>query len=213
MGCAGSTTCRWANLWDELRILTIRWCSFSKELVPLNLDRLQSWVDQGRIDASRPITIRELGQSRCVCNIRDGVKLLSRGFEQLRSPLNVVVSQASAGAIAAIEKAGGSVMTRFYTPFAIKRILRGRTDPVISLKSPRAEGQAFLKTGFMPRLPDPTSRKDIEYYRDPVHRGYLSYQIAEGQGPSLFFKTPGTGTVGKRKTKGKRAQAGENKLF
>ena len=191
----------------------IRLCSFSEEMTPLNLDRLQSWIDQGRIDPSRPITIKELGQSRCVCNITDGVKLLSRGSDQLRSPLNVIVSRASAGAISAIERAGGSVTTRFYTPFAIKRILRGKTDPINSLKTPKAEGQEPVRTGFMARLPDPTSRKDIEYYRDPAHRGYLSYQVAEGQGPSLFFRTPGAGTTRKRKTKGKRAVAGENRIF
>lgn len=44
--------------------------------------------------------------------------------------------------------------------------------------------------GFLQRLPDPTSRKDIQYYRDPAHRGYLSYQVQEGEGPSLFHKPP-----------------------
>lgn len=199
---------------EELRMLIIRGRSFSEHFIPLNLDRLQSWVDQGRIDPLRPITIKELGQSRCVCNIKDGVKLLSRGFEQLRSPLNVIVSKASASAIAAIEKAGGSVTTRFYTPFSIQRILRGKTDPINSLKTLKVSGQEPVKTaGFMARLPDPTSRKDLEYYRDHAHRGYLSYQVAEGQGPSLFFKTPGTGMTGKRKTKEKRAVAGENRMF
>lgn len=40
------------------------------------------------------------------------------------------------------------------------------------------------------RLPDATGRKDIEYYRDPAHRGYLTYTLKEGEGPSLFFKPP-----------------------
>lgn len=44
--------------------------------------------------------------------------------------------------------------------------------------------------GFLNRLPDPTSRKDIEYYRDPAHRGYLSYRVQEGEGPSLFHRPP-----------------------
>ena len=38
------------------------------------------------------------------------------------------------------------------------------------------------------RLPDATGRKDIEYYRDPAHRGYLAYTVKEGETPSLFFK-------------------------
>lgn len=45
---------------------------------PLNLDRLQQWIDQGRIDPSRPITMKELHQSRCLHGVKDGVKLLAR---------------------------------------------------------------------------------------------------------------------------------------
>lgn len=168
--------------------------SFSEHMVSLNLGRLQSWVDQDRIDPSKPITIKELSDSRCAVGIKDGVKLLGGGSERLRSALNIVVSKASATAIAAIENAGGSVTTRFYTPFSIQRILAGKTDPIHSLKSqsPEVEGEQRANGGFSYRLPDPTSRKDMEYYRDPAHRGYLSYQLADGQGPSLFFKTPGT---------------------
>ena len=70
----------------------------------------------------------------------------------------------------------------------------------------------------MNRLPDPTSRKDIEYYRDPAHRGYLSYQLEEGQGPSLYFKTPGTGKkkVAKERKPDdapRKVAAGDNRIF
>ena len=186
--------------------------SFSEDMVSLNLDRLQSWVDQGRIDPSRPITIKELGQSRCAIGIKDGVKLLGGGSERLRSALNVVVSKASATAIAAIENAGGSVTTRFYTPFSIQRILAGKTDPINSLKSREIEGGQGTNADFRYRLPDPTGRKDMEYYRDPAHRGYLSYQLQDGQGPSLFFKTPGT-TKSTKQKQGKRTAASENRIF
>jgi len=64
---------------------------------------------------------------------------------------------------------------------------------------------------FKYRLPDPASRKDIEYYRDPAHRGYLSYQVAAGHGPSLFFKTPGTGTVKKKLVKRRLGRIGFGK--
>ncbi|KAL8822779.1 MAG: hypothetical protein Q9191_006495 [Dirinaria sp. TL-2023a] len=187
---------------------------FSEHMVSLNLGRLQSWVDQDRIDPSKPITIKELSDSRCAIGIKDGVKLLGGGSERLRSPLNIVVSKASATAIAAIENAGGSVTTRFYTPFSIQRILAGKTDPIHSLKSQldEIEGEQRANRGFSYRLPDPTSRKDMEYYRDPAHRGYLSYQLADGQGPSLFFKTPGTTKFSQRKS-GKRTVGGENRIF
>ena len=187
--------------------------SFSVDMIPLNLNRLQSWIDQGRIDPLKPITIKELGESRCVNNIKDGVKLLARGSEELKSPINIIISRASTAAIEAIEKAGGSVTTRFYTPFAIQRILRGKTDPVNSIRSQPVEGQEPMRSPFMPRLPDPTSRKDLEYYRDPAHRGYLSYQVAEGQSPSLFWKAPGALSEVKRRSAGKAKAAADNKIW
>jgi len=56
----------------------VGWYSFALEMSPLNVDRLQSWIDQGRIDPSRPITMKELHESRCLHGIKDGVKLLAR---------------------------------------------------------------------------------------------------------------------------------------
>lgn len=215
-------------------------------MTPLNLDRIQNWISQGRIDPSRPITIKELGDSRCInpSNVGDGIKLLARGADTISHPLNIVVSRASKAAINAVESAGGSVLTRYYTPFSIRRIMQGKTDPINSLQSqpPSTAAAATAAVVRMPsftssagaaeaaeapedmveesgsaskteqgeeeegiisavernekmvvwqnRLPDPVSRKAIEYYRDPAHRGYLSYQVGQGQGPSLFFKTP-----------------------
>lgn len=67
---------------------------------------------------------------------------------------------------------------------------RGEEEGMIGRKEGgRVEGAKKLLV-WQNRLPDPVSRKAIEYYRDPAHRGYLSYQVGQGQGPSLFFKTP-----------------------
>jgi large subunit ribosomal protein L15 len=186
---------------------------------PVNLDRIQSWIDQGRLDPSKPITMKELNDSRCLHGVKDGVKLLARGAQELRTPINVIVSRASTAAISAIEAAGGSVTTRFYTPFSIRRVLKGLSDPIVSLGS--SDANASAQTGdqskpFPYRLPDPTSRKDMEYYRDPAHRGYLSHLVPDGHGPSLFFKTPGTSRAPSKKSwgsAGSGAAKGENKLW
>ncbi|KLJ13035.1 large subunit ribosomal protein L15, partial [Blastomyces silverae] len=37
---------------------------FSLDIAKVNLDRIQEWIDQGRLDPSRPITVRELAKSR-----------------------------------------------------------------------------------------------------------------------------------------------------
>ncbi len=196
---------------------------FSVDMSPVNLDRIQSWIDQGRIDPKKPITLKELVETRCIHGIKDGVKLLARGKEDLKTPINILVSRASATAIEAIEAVGGTVTTRYYTKHAIKRLLKGESESsFVPLEmAPHSEGEspilsALAASGnpFSYRLPDPTSRKDLEYYRDSAHRGYLSHLVEEGHGPSLFFKTPGTSTR-KRAVKkvGKTVIAGENKLW
>jgi len=189
---------------------------------PINLDRIQSWIDQGRLDPAKPITLKELVESRCIHGIKDGVKLLARGKDALKTPINILVSRASTTAIKAIEALGGTVTTRFYTKHSIKRLLKGESESSFfplgmttqtEEYSPILNAVAASASPFSYRLPDPTSRKDLEYYRDSAHRGYLSHLVEEGQGPSLFFKTPGTGTRRKTKKVGKAAVAGENKLW
>jgi large subunit ribosomal protein L15 len=189
---------------------------------PINLDRIQSWIDQGRLDPTRPITLKELVASRCLHGIKDGVKLLARGKEELKTPINILVSRASATAIEAIESVGGTVTTRFYTKQSIKRLLKGESEssftplamtPPSTGESPILEAVAASASPFSYRLPDPTSRKDMEYYRDEAHRGYLSHLVEEGQGPSLFFKTPGPGKKRRAKKAKGAALSVENKLW
>jgi large subunit ribosomal protein L15 len=150
------------------------------------------------------------------------VKLLAKGKEELKTPINILVSRASATAIEAIEAAGGKISTRYYTKHSIRRLLRGESDssffPLATSSSEEAsDGTPSILGAVRPfkyRLPDPTSRKDIEYYRDPAHRGYLSHLVEEGQGPSLFFKSPGAGTVRKKKVmKAGGIVKGENRIW
>ncbi|KAJ5450157.1 54S ribosomal protein L10 [Penicillium daleae] len=180
---------------------------FAAEMAPVNLERIQEWIDQGRIDPTRPITIRELTHSRCVHQSKDGVKVLGGSATALKQPIHLVVSRASSSAIEAVEAAGGSLTTRFYTPAAIRHILRMESHPFISMAwSPESGSKELLKADGAPedlseatvmkalgmkyRLPDPTRRRDIEYYRDPAHRGYLAHLLKPNEGPSLFFRSP-----------------------
>lgn len=126
------------------------------------------------------------------------------------------MSRASATAINAIENAGGSIQTRFYTADSIRRVIKGEADPVISLQSPPADDATEAQRIEYPyRLPDATSRKDIEYYRDAAHRGYLSYQVDQGKGPSLFHKTAEDMRKGRKKVTKKKAttEATENRIW
>ncbi|USW53494.1 Putative ribosomal protein L15 [Septoria linicola] len=193
--------------------------AFSVDMTKVNLNRIQDWINQGRLDPTQPITLKELNESRCVHGVKDGVKLLARGKDELTTPINIVVSRASAEAIDTIEKLGGTVTTRYYTNFAIRKIMKGEMDPIHSLQSrinvassdrgveevdveEVADALTQDVKEYKFRLPDPASRKHLEYYRDSAHRGYLSHLVGEGQGPSLFFKTPGAaGRTGDKKKK------------
>ncbi|RDA88128.1 hypothetical protein CP532_6833 [Ophiocordyceps camponoti-leonardi (nom. inval.)] len=163
------------------------------QMTEVNLDRLQHWIDQGRIDATKPITPKEMILSKLTSSVKDGIKILARGT--LRQPVQLSVSRASAAAIEAIEAAGGKVVTRYYTKMSMNRLAEGEsihTDEPLPVGSHHVKRtlRAARKTGFKYRLPDATSRRDIEYYRDPAHRGYLSHQLKPGESPSLYWSVP-----------------------
>jgi len=80
---------------------------FRLELVEINLDRLQQAIDAKLIDAKDTVTAESLVKSRVLRRAKDGVRLLGRG--ELKAKLNIEVRGASKSAIAAVEKAGGTV--------------------------------------------------------------------------------------------------------
>ncbi len=80
---------------------------FAREYAELNIGRLQEAIDAGRIDAKKPITEDMLLQAGVVGKSKDGVRLLGKG--QIKAKIDIAVAGASAGAKAAVEKAGGKV--------------------------------------------------------------------------------------------------------
>ena len=80
---------------------------FALEFVEINLDRLQQAIDAKQLDASATINAETLVKSRVLRRAKDGVRLLGRG--EIKAKVNVEVHGASKSAIAAVEKAGGSV--------------------------------------------------------------------------------------------------------
>lgn len=73
----------------------------------LNLSDLQAAVDAKKLDAKAEITIETLKAAGLVRLARENVKILGNG--ELKTALNLVVSKATKSAVAAIEKAKGSV--------------------------------------------------------------------------------------------------------
>jgi large subunit ribosomal protein L15 len=73
----------------------------------INVGRLQQAVDEGRVDAAKPIDVAVLVGSGIFRRRLDGVRLLGDG--ELKVKLALTVNHATATAKAAVEKAGGSV--------------------------------------------------------------------------------------------------------
>ncbi len=80
---------------------------FAKNYQVVNLGRLQSAIDAGKLDAGTPIGVAELVASGVVRRARDGVRLLAKG--ELKTKVEITVAGASAAAVKAVEAAGGTI--------------------------------------------------------------------------------------------------------
>ncbi|KDR81417.1 hypothetical protein GALMADRAFT_239303 [Galerina marginata CBS 339.88] len=126
-----------------------------KTYAPVNLDRIQHWIDQGRLSSSpeNPITARDLLRSGCVHNVHDGIKVLGDGAQHFKTPIYIIASRASKSAIDAIEKNGGKVVCKYYNNLALQDCVEGRIDRISAA---------------------PTRREDIIWYGKHRHRGFMS---------------------------------------
>ena len=73
----------------------------------INVGRLQQAVDDGRLDAAKPIDVAALIEAGIFRRRQDGMRLLGDG--ELKAKLSLTVNHATATAKAAVEKAGGSI--------------------------------------------------------------------------------------------------------
>ena len=80
---------------------------FRLEFVEINLDRIQQAIDAKVIDAKDAIDAEKLVKAGVLRRAKDGVRLLGMG--ELKAKVAFSVWGASKSAVAAVEKAGGSV--------------------------------------------------------------------------------------------------------
>ena len=79
----------------------------AKRYAVINLGILQKFIDSGKLDVKSTLNEEVLLNSGLVRRVWDGVRLLNKG--QITSKVNIEVTGASKTAVAAIEKAGGTV--------------------------------------------------------------------------------------------------------
>ncbi|GKQ55666.1 50S ribosomal protein L15 [Bradyrhizobium sp. Ce-3] len=80
---------------------------FRLDFAEINLDRLQEAIDNKLVDAGATVNAESLVKAGVLRRAKDGLRLLGRG--EIKTKLTIEVHGASKSAIAAVEKAGGSV--------------------------------------------------------------------------------------------------------
>jgi large subunit ribosomal protein L15 len=80
---------------------------FAKNFNEVGLGRVQQAIDAGKLDAKAAVTAEALKAAGVIKRVKDGVRLLSNG--ELKAAIAFELAGASKSAVAAVEKAGGSV--------------------------------------------------------------------------------------------------------
>jgi large subunit ribosomal protein L15 len=80
---------------------------FARKLNEVNLGRVQQAIDAGKLDAAATVDVDALVKAGVLRRAKDGVRLLGAG--EINSKVDFAVYGASRSAVAAVEKAGGSV--------------------------------------------------------------------------------------------------------
>jgi large subunit ribosomal protein L15 len=88
------------------------------DFVEVNVGRLQEAIEAGRLSAGDPVNGAAMVTAGVIRRERDGVRLLAKG--ELKAKLVIKVAGASKAAIAAVEKAGGSVEVKISKKAAAK---------------------------------------------------------------------------------------------
>ena len=88
------------------------------DFVEVNVGRLQEAIEAGRLAAGDPVDGAAMVTAGVIRRERDGVRLLAKG--ELKAKLVIKVAGASKAAIAAVEKAGGSVEVKISKKAAAK---------------------------------------------------------------------------------------------
>ena len=80
---------------------------FVENYAVINLGQIQAFIDAGKLDAKAEINSDALVASGLVRRALDGVRVLAKG--EITAKVNINVKGASKAAIAAVEKAGGTL--------------------------------------------------------------------------------------------------------
>nr|SVE78139.1 EOG090X03LH [Daphnia lumholtzi] len=134
-----------------------------REYPPISLMQLQTLIDTGRLDTSKPIDLTALCNTKLFLlsplENQYGFQLTDEGLDNFKGRINIEVQYAPEQVIAAIERNGGVITTAFYD-----------APSLLAMRDP----MKFFASGTpIPKRQMPPENA-VEYYTDPKNRGYLA---------------------------------------
>lgn len=148
------------------RLIKTFFASNRKEYTEINLDRLQHLLDTGRLDATKPITIKSFIDAG-ITDIHDGIKILGGGKAHFNIPIEIHATRFTKSAIEAIEQAGGKPVAVYHDQEALRQL---KNPQRFARKHPELAAHKFSP---------PNTIKERLFYSLPKNRGYLAMEMSE----------------------------------
>ena len=106
----------------------------SKCYAEVTLKTIQVFIDNKKLSGSKPIDAKALIEAGVISCAGDGVRLVNSG--ELKTKINLVVTGATKGAVAAVEKSGGKVEI---LPAKVNKLMKaGKTSKRVAAKAAKA---------------------------------------------------------------------------
>lgn len=95
----------------------------------VNIGDIMYYIDMGRLDPSKPVTMKALYTAGVFNSAKYGVKILGKGLNKLNVPLDLHVTDASESVITKVKELGGKVTCYHKTKLLMKEELNPEKFP------------------------------------------------------------------------------------
>jgi large subunit ribosomal protein L15 len=152
---------------------------FRKEFHEVNLGRLQQAVESGRLKAGAAVDGEALVAAGLLRRVRHGIRLLAKG--EIKAALTITVAGASKAAIAAVEKAGGTVTIT--GPIAAAPETAPTGKKAIAKAKAKAKSKAFADAAAAAAAAPPAPKAEAKPKADAKVKGEAKAKPKDGAAP------------------------------
>eukprot|EP01126_Amoeba_proteus_P065573 TRINITY_DN9353_c0_g1_i9.p1 TRINITY_DN9353_c0_g1~~TRINITY_DN9353_c0_g1_i9.p1 ORF type:complete len:221 (+),score=28.38 TRINITY_DN9353_c0_g1_i9:163-825(+) len=118
--------------WKSARKFGFSNAQFTRSYAIVNLDKIQEWIDKGKLSSEGKVTTATLIACGLVGKLRKnevGVKVLARSLQNFKAKLHLEVQQISDSAMNRVKENGGSVDLVYYNRVGMRSILKPEKFP------------------------------------------------------------------------------------